>query len=299
MKLNSQYKSGYIAIIGQPNVGKSTLMNKLLDVKLSIISPRPQTTRRRVTGILNKDNLQIVFLDTPGILTPKYGLQREMMNYVNLAISDADLLLYLIDGTMQEDKIFEDIEKLTMINSMKKPVILAINKIDLFSKSILLPLIEKMNTAYSFESIIPISAKKMDGFNELIELFYKHIPMHPPFYDPDVLTDQPERFFVAELIREKVFFQFQKEIPYAVEVVITEFKERKKGKDYICAEIYVERDSQKGIIIGKKGEALKKLSLNSRKEIEKFLNINIYLELIVKVKKNWRQDEHMLKQFGY
>ena len=236
-------------------------------------------------GILNKENLQVVFLDTPGILKPQYGLQHEMMNYVNLAISDADLLLYLIDGTMQEEKIFEDLEKLSNINASKKPVILAINKIDLFSKSILLPLMKKMNATYSFESMIPISAKKMDGFNYLIDLFYKYLPLHHPFYDPDVLTDQPERFFVAELIREKVFFQFQKEIPYSVEVVITEFKERKRGKDYICAEIYVERDSQKGIMIGKKGEALKKLSLSSRKEIERFLNINIYLELIVKVKR--------------
>lgn len=250
-------------------------------------------------GILNKENLQVVFLDTPGILKPKYGLQREMMNYVNLAISDADLLLYLIDGTINEDKLFEDLEKLPKINSSKKPVILAINKIDLFSKSILLPLMEKLNGAYSFESMIPISAKNMDGFNELIQLFNKYMPLHPPYYDPDVLTDQPERFFVAELIREKVFFQFQKEIPYSVEVVITEFKERKKSKDYICAEIYVERDSQKGIIIGKKGEALKNLSSNSRKDIENFLDTKIYLELIVKVKKNWRHDERILKQFGY
>ena len=299
MKNNTNYKSGYIAIIGQPNVGKSTLMNNLLDVKLSITSPRPQTTRRRVMGILNKDDLQIVFLDTPGILTPKYGLQQEMMNYVNIAISDADLLLYLIDGTMNKDKIFEDVEKLSNISPTKKPVVLAINKIDLLSKSTLLPLMEKMNTIYLFESMIPISAKKQDGLDELVELFYKFMPLHPPYYDPEMLTDQPERFFVAELIREQVFFQFQKEIPYSIEVAITEFKERKKAKDYICCEIYVERDSQKAIVIGKKGEALKKLSLNSRKEIEKFLDAEIYLELIVKVKKNWRQDDRMLKQFGY
>ena len=299
MKNNTNYKSGYIAIIGQPNVGKSTLMNNLLDVKLSITSPRPQTTRRRVMGILNKDDLQIVFLDTPGILTPKYGLQREMMNYVNIAISDADLLLYLIDGTMNKDKIFEDVEKLSNINPTKKPVVLAINKIDLLSKSTLLPLMEKTNAIYPFESMIPISAKKQDGLNELVEFFYKFMPLHPPYYDPEMLTDQPERFFVAELIREQVFFQFQKEIPYSIEVAITEFKERKKAKDYICCEIYVERDSQKAIVIGKKAEALKKLSLNSRKEIEKFLDAEIYLELIVKVKKNWRQDDRMLKQFGY
>ncbi len=299
MKINKKFKSGYITIIGQPNVGKSTLMNNLLDVKLSITSPRPQTTRRRVMGILNKDDLQLVFLDTPGILTPKYGLQREMMNYVNLAITDADLLLYLIDGTMNKDKILEDVEKLSKINPSKKPVVLAINKIDLFSKSELLPLMERVNKIYPFESMIPISAKKKDGLNDLVELFYKFIPLHPPYYDPDVLTDQPEKFFVAELIREQVFFQFQKEIPYSIEVAIIEFKERKNAKDYICTEIYVERDSQKAIVIGKKGDALKKLSLNSRKEIEKFLDTKIYLELIVKVKKNWRRDDRILKQFGY
>jgi len=299
MQEKTQYKSGYIAIVGQPNVGKSTLMNKILDVKLSITSPRPQTTRRRVMGILNKDNLQVVFLDTPGILKPKYGLQREMMSYVNLAINDADLLLYLIDGTMNKDKILEDVEKLPKINPSKKPVVLAINKIDLFSKSTLLPLMEKMNSTYPFESMIPISAKKQDGLDELVEFFHNFMPLHPPYYDPEVLTDQPERFFVAELIREQVFFQFQKEIPYSIEVSVIEFKERKKAKDYICTEIYVERDSQKAIVIGKKGEALKKLSSNSRKEIEKFLDTEIYLELIVKVKKNWRQDDRMLKQFGY
>jgi len=176
MQEKTQYKSGYIAIVGQPNVGKSTLMNKILDVKLSITSPRPQTTRRRVMGILNKDNLQVVFLDTPGILKPKYGLQREMMSYVNLAINDADLLLYLIDGTMNKDKILEDVEKLPKINSSKKPVVLAINKIDLFSKSTLLPLMEKINSTYPFESMIPISAKKQDGLDELVECYHNFMP---------------------------------------------------------------------------------------------------------------------------
>jgi GTP-binding protein Era len=293
------YKSGYTAIIGQPNVGKSTLMNSLLDVKLSITSPRPQTTRRRVMGIFNEKNLQIVFLDTPGILKPKYNLQKEMMSCVNMAIVDADLLVYIIDGTSHQDKIFADTEKLTNINPAKKPVLTAINKIDLLSKSLLLPMIERLHSLYPFESIIPISAKTNDGLKELIESFYKFIPLHPPFYDPEILTDQPEKFFVAELIREQVFFQFQKEIPYSIEVIIIEFKERQKGKDYIAAELYVERESQKAIVIGKKGEALKKLSHKARTEIEKFLDTEIFLEIFVKVKKNWRQDERLLKQFGY
>ena len=299
MKDFSKYKSGYVAIIGQPNVGKSTLMNNLLDVKLSITSPRPQTTRRRVMGILNDRDLQVVFLDTPGILDPKYSLQREMMNYVNLAISDADLLIYLIDGTLDEYKFTDDIEKLSKINPAKKPVVLAINKIDLISKSNLLPLMDAIKTNYSFEEMIPISAKTKDGLDQLINSFNKFIPYHPPYYDPDVLTDQPERFFVAELIREQIFYQFQKEIPYSIEVVVSEFKDRKNAKSFISVAIFVERDSQKAIVIGKKGEALKKLSTNSRKEIEIFLNSKIYLEIIVKVKKNWRQNEVMLKQFGY
>jgi GTP-binding protein Era len=299
MKIYSQFKSGYIAIIGQPNVGKSTLMNNILDVKLSIISPRPQTTRRKVMGILNKKYMQIVFLDTPGILEPKYSLQRKMMNNITLAISDADLLLYLIDGTINENIITDDMEKFSKINPSKKPTILAINKIDLFSKSLLLPLMEKIITKYPFESIIPISAKKKDGLTQLFKLFSKFIPMHPPYYDPEVLTDQPEKFFVAELIREQIFYQFEKEIPYSVEVSLSEFKERKNSKNYISAEIFVERESQKAIIIGKKGKALKKLSMTSRKEIEKFLDSKIYLEIIVKVKKNWRQNVRILKQFEY
>ena len=222
-----------------------------------------------------------------------------MMQHVDMAIQDADVVMYIIEITSRESQLETDIKNLKRINLASKPVVLIINKVDLISKSHLLPVIEQYSNYYPFESIIPISAKKQDGLSELIDLFYKFIPLHPPFYDQEVLTDQPERFFVAELIREQVFFQFQKEIPYSIEVAVTEFKERKKSKDYICTEIYVERDSQKAIVIGKNGEALKKLSLNSRKEIEKFLEKDIYLEIIVKVKKNWRQDERILKQFGY
>lgn len=299
MEKNQKFRSGYIAIIGQPNVGKSTLMNNLLDVKLSITSPRPQTTRRRVIGILNIEHLQVVFLDTPGILEPKYRLQKEMVNYINLSINDADLLLYIIDGTISEWSILEELKKINKINPSKKPTIMVINKIDLMSKSVLLPLMEKINKTYPFESLVPISAKKKDGLEDLIKLFANYIPLHPPFYDTEILTDTPERFFVTELIREQVFYQFQKEIPYAVEIVISEFKEREKGKNYISVDLFVERDSQKAIIIGKKGSALKELSTNARKEIEIFLDRKIYLEIIVKVKKNWRQDKNMLKQFGY
>lgn len=299
MEDSINYKAGYSAIIGRPNVGKSTLMNNMLDIKLSITSPRPQTTRRRIMGILNRENLQIIFLDTPGILVPKYSLQKEMMQHVDIAIQDADVVMYMIEITSRESQLETDIKNLKRINLASKPVVLVINKVDLISKSHLLPVIEQYSNYYPFESIIPISAKKKDGFNELIQFFSKYIPLHPPYYDPDILTDQPERFFVAELIREQIFYQFQKEIPYSVEVQIEEFKERKKGKDYINAVIFVERDSQKAIIIGKKGAALKKLSQNSRLVIEKFLDREVYLEIIVKVIKNWRKNENQLKQFGY
>jgi len=297
--VNKNFKSGYIAIIGKPNVGKSTLMNNLLDIKLSITSPRPQTTRRRVMGIFNNDEMQIVFLDTPGILKPKYNLQREMMSYVNLSISDADLLMFMTEHNKKDSQVELDVEKLKILNPEKKPVLLVINKVDITGKSELLPLIQEYSEKYPFISIIPISAKTKDGFDELLNLFKQNLPLHPPFYDTDLLTDQPEKFFVAELIREKIFYQFQKEIPYSTEVEISDFKEREKGKYYISAIIYVERDSQKGIVIGKKGESLKKLSKSSRLAIEEFINHEIFLELVVRVKKNWRKDDKMLRQFGY
>ncbi|MFC2087961.1 GTPase Era [Calditrichota bacterium] len=293
------YKAGYIAIIGKPNVGKSTLMNNLLDIKLSITSPRPQTTRRRVMGILNKESLQIIFLDTPGILAPKYGLQREMMHHVSMAVTDADVLIYMLEVNSRNIENGIDIENLQKVNPSGKPVLLVINKVDIISKPDLLPIIKYYSDKYDFESILPISALKKDGIDELLQFFYKHIPLHPPFYDVDILTDQPEKFFVAELIREQVFYQFQKEIPYSTEVQILEFKERERGKDYISAVIFVERDSQKAILIGQRGEALKNLSKRSRLSIEKFLDCSIYLEIIIKVKKNWRKDEQQLKQFGY
>lgn len=296
---NVNFKAGYVTIVGKPNVGKSTLMNNLLNIKLSITSPRPQTTRRRITGILNQEDLQIIFLDTPGILTPKYKLQKEMMHQVYLAISDADILMYMIDVSEKNIQNDIDIESIKNINPSGKPVLLLLNKIDLVGKSDLLPIIKFCSENYNFEAIMPVSALKKEGIKELVEFFYKYIPLHPPFYDTDVLTDQPERFFVAEIIREQIFYLFQQEIPYSTEVQILEFKKRTRGKDYIHAAIFVERDSQKAILVGKKGEALKNLSKKSRLVIERFLDRYIYLEIIVRVKKNWRKDEKQLKQFGY
>jgi GTP-binding protein Era len=303
MPESKMFKSGYISILGRPNVGKSTLLNGLLDFRLSIISPRPQTTRRRIMGIMNKTDLQIVFLDTPGLLDPKYKFQQVMSRMIESSIADADALLYLVEARKPsaERRIFigEDIELLEKINRQSKPVILVINKIDLMSREYILPMIKSYADLYPFIKLIPISALKKDGLKELTEELYQSIPLHPPYYDPDTLTEQPERFFVSEFIREQIFLYFREEIPYSTEVQIEEFVEREKGKDLIRALIYVERESQKGIIIGKKGETLKKIGLRSRKVIEDFLDREVYLELRVKVSKDWRKHEDQIKRFGY
>lgn len=297
------FKSGYISILGRPNVGKSTLLNGLLDFRLSIISPRPQTTRRRIMGIMNKTDLQIVFLDTPGLLDPKYKFQQVMSRMIESSIADADALLYLVEARKPSAEsritIGEEIELIEKINRQGKPVLLVINKIDLMSKEYILPMIKSYADLYPFIKLIPVSALKKDGLKELTAELYQTIPLHPPFYDPDTLTEQPERFFVSEFIREQIFLYFREEIPYSTEVQIEEFVEREKGKDLIRALIYVERESQKGIIIGKKGETLKKIGLRSRKVIEDFLDREIYLELRVKVSKDWRKREDQIKRFGY
>jgi GTP-binding protein Era len=299
-----KFKAGYLALIGRPNVGKSTLMNKLLDYKLSITSPRPQTTRRRLMGIMNSTSYQIMFLDTPGILEEsKYELQQVMLHQIQLAITDADALVYMVDafsGGMPPDQLVAaEVEIIKKMNPARKPVLLIINKIDLGKKPDLLPLLDLYNRLYPFQALIPVSALSGDGLNHLLKEFLAVLPWHPPYYDADTLTDQPEKFFVAELIREQVFLHFGAEIPYCTEVVIEEFKEREGRKDYIRAVIFTERDSQKAILIGKKGSALGKIGLRARGEIEKFLQREIYLELRIKVRKNWRRDKVQLKQFGY
>jgi GTP-binding protein Era len=297
------FKAGYITLLGLPNVGKSTLLNRLLDFRLSIVSPRPQTTRRRVLGIINKPGFQIIVLDTPGILNPKYKLQKALAAVVAMATEDADILLYLVESKKMsaETRIFvgEEIEVLQSINRLQKPVILAINKIDLYSKSNILPLIETYSDFYPFLKIIPVSALKNDGLEDLEKELQEALPFHAPFYDTGIITDQPERFFVAEFIREQIFLYFREEIPYSTEVQIEEFIERPQAKDLIRAVIFVERESQKGIIIGKQGTALKNIGLKSRRVIESFLNREIYLELRVKVNKNWRENEEQIRKFGY
>ncbi len=299
-----KFKAGYLALIGRPNVGKSTLMNKLLDYKLSITSPRPQTTRRRLMGIMNSTSYQIIFLDTPGILEQfKYELHQVMLRQIQLAIADADALVYMVEafpGNVGSSQLVAaEVDIIKKMNPAKKPVLLIINKIDLGKKSDLLPLLDLYHQQYPFHSLIPVSALKGDGLTNLLTEFLAVLPWHPPYYDADTLTDKPEKFFVAELIREQIFLYFGAEIPYCTEVLIEEFKEREGRKDYIRAVIFTERDSQKAILIGKKGSALGKIGLRARGEIEKFLQREIYLELRVKVRKNWRRDEVQLRQFGY
>ncbi len=290
------YRAGYAAIIGLPNAGKSTLMNALLDIKLSIVSAKPQTTRRRVLGILNKEKYQLIFIDTPGMLKPRYQLQKKMMDQVHGALNDADLLILIIDAN---DKNHPGEIDFALLKDTKKPIILLLNKIDLIPKSNILTLIEVYDKVLSPQVIIPISALKEDGLERIDDELFPLIPLSPPYYPPDVITDQPERFFAAELIREKIFFQFQQEIPYSTEVTIEQFEERKKGKDYIYAVINVERKSQKGILIGKKGEALKSIGAAARRDIEAMLGREVFLELRVKVNENWRKNELKLKRMGY
>jgi GTP-binding protein Era len=296
-----EYKAGYVAIIGKPNVGKSTLMNQLLDFKLSITSPKPQTTRHRVIGIMNRVNMQIIFLDTPGIVKPKYRLHKAMIKAIHGAIFDANALIFLVDilDYHTGDIITQHIDILHTINPDNKPVILLINKIDRCKKSLLLPLIENCNHVYKFTAIIPISALTGDGLDKLKDELYDIIPNHPPYYDSDIISEHPERFFVAELVREQIFRYFKQEIPYTCEVMVEQFKEREIGKNFISAVIYTERNSQKSILIGKNGSALKEIGIKAREEIEKLLSRQVFLDLRVKVIKDWRKDTRQLKRFGY
>jgi len=290
------YKAGYVAIIGQPNSGKSTLLNHLLKHKLSIVTRKPQTTRKKVLGILSLENAQIVFIDTPGLLEPKYNLQQVMANYIDYAIDDADVLLYLLDATSVKSPLPEIVKFLA---AQKKPTILAINKIDLIDKKSLLPLISRFDKRVKFSAIIPISALLDDGLDRLRDEIVKLLPFNPPYFPPDYLTDQQERFFVSEIIREKIFEYYSEEIPYSTHVQIEEFREQPDRKDYIEATIYVEKASQKGIIIGKEGKALKRIGKLARAEIEAFLGRQVYLELFVKIMEDWRHKDTKLKKLGY
>ena len=287
-------KAGYVTIIGKPNVGKSTLLNRLLGTKLSAVTSKPQTTRNRILGILTEGENQVCFIDTPGIIKPEYELQENMVTHIKSAIADADVLVLMIDPWSKNDGShwqFTDIAE-------NIPLIVAINKIDLVSKNDLLPVIDSLRSR-KIDNIVPLSALTGDGIDHLKNLIFSVLPEGEFFYPEEDISDAPERFFVADLIREKIFETFRKEVPYASCVLIDEFKERDKGKDYIRAVIYVERNSQKAILIGKKGAALKKIGEQARHEIEKFLGRTVYLELWVKVKEKWRKNKKFLKELGY
>lgn len=297
MEEQNPFKSGYVSIIGEPNVGKSTLLNAMMGEKLAIVTPKPQTTRNRITGILTTDSHQIIFLDTPGVLTPKYRLQEQMVKAAYTAITDADLVLDMIDVSRLnsgiEGKILDELKKAA------QQVILVINKIDLIPNPALLPIIASYQEKFPFLEIIPISATKSDGVLQLRKSIVKHLPEGPPYFPPDQLSDLPERFFVSETIREKVFLRTSQEIPYASSVVVEEFKERPNGKIYISAMLYVERQSQKGILVGKGGRTIKRIGQLARAEIEQFLETTVFLDLRVSVKADWRRDERKLKDMGY
>jgi GTP-binding protein Era len=287
-------KAGYVSIIGKPNVGKSTLLNRLVATKLAIVSSKPQTTRNRILGILTEGDYQCYFLDTPGLIEPDYELQKLMVEHIKRALEDADVVLWMIDPWFTSADFTA-----TLVKQIKRqPIICAINKIDLVSKADLLPIIDVIKD-YRVEEIIPISALTGEGVDDLKKTIFHALPEGPFLYSAEELSDSPERFFVAELIRERVFEYFKKEIPYATAVAIDEFKEREKVKDYIRAIIYVERESQKGILIGKNGEALKRVGEDARREIEHLLGRGVYLELWVKVKEKWRKNKKFLKELGY
>lgn len=288
------HKAGFVNIIGKPNAGKSTLMNALVGEKLSIVSPKVQTTRHRIISILNSDDYQIVFSDTPGIIDPNYKMQECMMAFVNEAIKDADVIIYL---TTPSENPETDVIPSSIVKT-SQPVILAINKIDTRSQEEIEKLLGQWKKILPNAELIALSALHKFNMDSIINLIVKLLPENPPYYDKDTLTDRSTRFFVNEIIREKILLYYNKEIPYSVEVEVDEFIEE-KDITKISAMIYVTRDSQKGIIIGEGGRALKKVGTEARKDIELFLNTKVFLQLIVKVQKNWRDNISLLKKFGY
>ncbi len=289
------HKSGFVNILGNPNVGKSTIMNSLVGEKLSIVSPKAQTTRHRIMGIVNGEDFQIVYSDTPGILRPKYELQESMMGFVNSALTDADIILYITDVT-EKDLTGSDYPDRILQSGI--PVIVAVNKIDLSNQEELETIVGKWTGVFPGSPVIPVSALKKFNLDVLLNSILSKLPESPPYFPKDQLTDKYERFFAAEIIREKILLNYRKEIPYSVEIEIESFKEE-TNINRISAVIHVARDSQKGIIIGHKGSMLKKVGTESRLEMEDFFRKKVFLEMHVKVTKDWREKPNVLKRFGY
>jgi len=289
------HKAGFVNIVGNPNVGKSTLMNQLVGERISIATFKAQTTRHRIMGIVNTPEVQIVFSDTPGVLKPNYKLQESMLAFSVSALNDADVLLYVTDVVEDPEKNADFLEK---VRGMKIPVLLLINKIDESDQKSLGDIVERWHVLLPNAEILPISAKNKFGTDLLLRRIQELLPESPPYFDKDQLTDKPARFFVSEIIREKILLYYDKEIPYSVEVKVERFKETEK-KIHINAVIYVERESQKGIVIGHQGVALKKVSTEARKALERFFDKEVYLETFVKVDKDWRSSKKELDSFGY
>jgi GTP-binding protein Era len=285
-----------VAVAGRPNVGKSTLVNKLVSYPLSIITRKPQTTRHKLLGILDGEGYQAIFLDSPGLMVPRYALQHLMVKTAWDAIEEADLVLLVTEP--RRDDLDDETGIIAQLKRLKRPAILAINKIDLIDRAVLLPLIEAFGKAYPFKEIVPISALKDDGLDVLKRLVVSNLPHQPPFYPPGEVTDRPQKFFVGEIIRQKVFELYGEEIPYSVAVLVEEYKEREDGKDYIKALVICEKPSQKAILIGKRGEAIKRLGRAARTDVEGFVGKGIFLELKVEVRENWRREEQSVRQLG-
>lgn len=292
------FRSGYVSIIGEPNVGKSTLLNGMMGEKLAIVTPKPQTTRNRIMGIVTTEGYQLIFLDTPGIVAPKYLLHDAMVKAAYHAIKDADVIIYMVDGSQLPPTLETQIlERIRETESIK--VFLVINKIDLLEASALLPIIAEYSGKFPFVEIVPISARKSGDVLRLRDLIVAHLPAGPHYFPEDQISDLPERFFVAETVREKIFLKTQQEIPYASGVTVEEFKHRSNGKVYIRAIIYTERLSQKRILIGDRGGMIKQIGRLAREEIEQFLSASVFLELQISVKGDWRRDARKLKDMGY
>jgi GTP-binding protein Era len=293
-----EHRAGFVSIVGKPNAGKSTLMNTLVGERLAIITRKAQTTRHRIMGIISGEDFQIVYSDTPGIIEPKYELQENMMRFVKSSLIDADLILWIVE---LGEKMDDELKLIRNISKAEIPVLLIINKIDLAKGTQLEDKIkywEQQVAKTSVKEIIPVSALHQTNIKQVMTAIMSHLPQHPPYFPKDSLTDKPERFFASEIIREKIFENYKKEVPYSCEVVISEFKEE-EDIIRIRAEIYVERKSQKGILIGKQGSALKKIGTEARKDMEQFFQKKVFLEQFVKVEPDWRKKQHKLKRFGY
>lgn len=289
------HKAGFVNIVGNPNVGKSTLMNLLVGEHISIATFKAQTTRHRIMGIVNTEDSQIVFSDTPGVLKPNYKLQESMLAFSESALVDADVLIYMTDVVEKFDKNQEFLDK---VSKLKVPVLVVINKIDLTNQEALVQLVEAWHERLPEAEIIPVSATNRFNADVLLKRVNELLPPSPPYFDKDQLTDKPARFFVSEIVREKILLNYDKEVPYSVEVTVDQFKEN-KSRILISCVIYVERESQKGILIGHEGSALKKVAIEARKDLEKFFGKKIFIEILVKVDKDWRSSSKELRNFGY